>query len=193
MSNVRAIQAYSNRNPAIRLVGNVIPGSRNFPHTAARILTLAASFAVVAGATQLIGGDWHQVWQVKPLAAMLGLTFVLSTIDHGFRHSFTGYVSAILGTVGGRDADQFNEHIAKHAMKAAHIWALINIVHSMPINMTDLGPSLTPAVLGYLYAVVLGIVLPSRSTKDRPQLMDALIPGVSLVAAYWVFANVLIK
>src|SRR5690242_7770890 len=122
MSNVKAIQTYSTRNPALKLVGSVMPGSPNFPHAVFRLFTLSCMLWVISAAYAFMGGNWHELWQLKSFCGILGVTFMLSTFQIGFRDSMTGFLSAFLGSNGHKE---FNDHIGKWAIRSAHLWAML--------------------------------------------------------------------
>lgn len=185
-TNVKAIQSYSTRNPAMKLVGSVMPGSRNFPHAVFRIFALSCMLWVLSAAYTFMGGNWHELWQPRSFGGMLGLTFMLCTFQIGFRDTLTGFLAAILGSDGHKE---FNEQIGKWAMRSAHIWALLTIVHSHPANLTDVGQSFGPIMLGYFYAVMFGLMLPCRNGKGKLQMMDGLMPVIMLCGAYFVCQN----
>ena len=192
MSNVRAIRAYSDRNPGLRLVGNVIPGSRNFMPTAIRVFSIACVLAFVAGANRLVGGSNDQLWQVRPFVAILGLTFIMSVHRLGFRTTFTGYMSAVFGQPQTKDdgLTAFYESIQRWCLRAAHMFALLNIMQVAPTinDYARLGTHLGVAVSGYVYAIAIGFLLRNRVARDkqdRLQIADALLPAIGLVACYF--------
>lgn len=188
MSNLKAVQAYSTRNPALRLVGSVMPGSPNFPHAVFRIFALSCMLWVISAAYGFIGGNWHELWQPKTVFGLLGLTFMLSTFTIGFRDSLMGFLGAIVGSSGHRE---FNEQIGKWSIRSAHIWALLTILHAHPASFGDLAQSFGPITLGYFYAVLFGLLLPCRNGKGKPKMMDALMPAFVLFVAYSLYQNMM--
>lgn len=190
MSNVKAIQAYSTRNPALKLVGSVMPGSANFPHAVFRIFSLACMLWVISAAYSFMGGNWHELWQPKGFFGMLALTFMFCTFQMGFKDTLNGFLSAFIGTNGHKE---FNEQIGKWSMRSGHIWALMTLCHAHPSTWTDVSACFGPIMLGYFYAVMFGWMLPCRNGKGKPQMMDGVMPAICMFAAYSVYTNWLMK
>jgi len=189
MSQSKAISAYSNRNPVLKLFAHAIPGSRHFSGVVWRLCTLGACLAAIVGVYHLAGGDVGGLWSLKTFCSMVALTFVLSTIKIGFRHTTVGFGSFVLGAPDKADKhwSQFNEHIRAWAFQAAHIFALMNLF-TQRHNIHDMGSlsgAMENAVLGYIYAVGLGLILPVRGDHEKAQFSDTMMPGVFLICGYY--------
>lgn len=192
MSNVRAIRAYSERNPGLRLVGNAIPGSRNFMPTAIRLFSIACVVAFIAGANRLVGGSNDQLWQIRPFMAVLGLSFMLSAHRLGFRTTFTGFMSAMFGPPMNKDdaLTYFYDSIQRWTLRAAHVFALLNLIQVAPAvnDYARVGAHVGTALSGYVYAIVLGFLLRNRHMRDkqdRLQAVDSVLPAAGLMACYF--------
>jgi flagellar motor component MotA len=160
--------------------------------TAIRIFSIVCVLAFIAGANRLVGGSNDQLWQVRPFAAILCLAFMMSAHRIGFRSTFTGYMSAVFGQPQNRDdgLNYFHDSIQRWTMRAAHIFALLNLVQVAPTinDYARLGTHIGVAVSGYVYAIVLGFLLRGRHNRDkqdRVQFVDAVLPALCLAVCYF--------
>lgn len=193
MSTVRAVRNSNAGNANLRLVVDSLPGSRNFPRVFNRIFTLFCVLAVAGGAFHLVGGNYRELVHLRPLAAILGLTFAIGTFRIGFRSTLGGYIASIFGPHAGRDEGQryFNEHVRHWTLRAAHLYCLMHLYLALP-QLTDLarfGQTMTGAALGYLYAILLGLALRNDSQHEnvRFRARELVMPVACIAIAYGVF------
>lgn len=164
------------------------------PHLS-KLLTLFGIFGMIAVSARLGGIHIGDLLQSTAFLGVGGLTLFASAHHLGWRDTWGGMASALLGVrpdwASSEGIENFRAHSPTWAMYAAHLVSILGLIHVMKTldDPSQLGAGIAMAFIAYVYGALFVLLfggVPSLERQKKALLSpaSALVPGLMVMLLF---------